>query len=78
MLIAEHTSDYREQGMRVVPSEMGLRQGCAVYPWVRNVYMNGVVRVTNASVFGRGFELLGLKGRRWQLSQFLFGDNTAR
>ena len=33
---------------------VGLRQGCAISPWLFNVYMDGVVRVVNARVLGKG------------------------
>ena len=34
---------------------VGLRQGCVMYPWLFNVYMDGVVREVNVSVLGKGF-----------------------
>jgi hypothetical protein len=57
--------------------KVGLRQGCVMSPWLFNLYMDGVVREVNASVLGRGLELLEANGRSWQLSQLLFADDTA-
>ena len=57
--------------------KVGLRQGCVMSPWLFNLFMDGVVREVNASVLGRGLELLEASGRSWQLSQLLFADDTA-
>ena len=32
------------------PVNVGLRQGCVMYPWLFNVYMDGVVREVNVRV----------------------------
>ena len=45
-------------------------------PWLFNMYMDGVVREVNARVMGRGVELVEEDGRRWELSQLLFADDT--
>ena len=37
------------------PVNVGLRQGCVMSPWLINVYMDGVVRVMNVNVLGKGF-----------------------
>ena len=39
-------------------------------PWLFNVYMDGVV-------LGKGLELLSANGRRFEINQLLFGDDTA-
>ena len=57
--------------------KVGLRQGCVMSPWLFNLFMDGVVREVNASVLGRGLELLEASGQSWQLSQLLFADDTA-
>ena len=33
---------------------VGLRQGCGMFPWLFNVYMDGVVRLVNVRVLGKG------------------------
>ena len=35
-----------------------------IYPWLFNVYMNGVVRGVNFRVLGNGMELLNANGSR--------------
>ena len=37
-----------------LPVNVGLRQGCVMSPWLFNVYMDGVVREVNVSLFGKG------------------------
>ena len=37
---------------------VGFIQGCAMSPWLFDVYMDGVVRKVNAWVLGKGLELL--------------------
>ena len=34
---------------------VGLRQGCVMFPWLFNVYMHGVVQEVNVRVFGKGW-----------------------
>ena len=36
---------------------VGYRQGCAMSPWLFNVYMDGVVRQVKAMVNGKSLEL---------------------
>ena len=43
------------------PVNVRLRQGCVMSPWLFNVYMDGVVRVVNVMVLGKGLELLGFR-----------------
>ena len=57
--------------------KVGLRQGCVMSPWLFNVYMDGVVREVNARVVGRGLELVKENGKKWEVSQLLFADDTA-
>ena len=38
------------------PVNVGLRQGCAMSPWLFNVYMDCVVREMNIRVLGKGLE----------------------
>ena len=42
------------------PVNVGLRHGCAMSPWLFNVYMNGVVREVNVRVLGNELELLSV------------------
>ena len=53
-----------------------LRQGCVTSKWWFNVYMDGVVREVNASVLGKGLELLSANGGGFAINQLLFGDDT--
>ena len=55
---------------------IGLRQGCVMFPWLFNVYMNGV-REVNATVLGKGLEMLSVIGGRFKINQLLFADGTA-
>ncbi len=41
---------------------VGLQQGCVMSPWLFNVYTDGVVRETNASVQGEGLVMLDEDG----------------
>ena len=46
-------------------------------PWLRNVYMDGVVREVNVRVLGKRLELLSAKGGMFEIYQLLFADDTA-
>ena len=46
-------------------------------PWLFNVYMDGVVRVVNVRVLGKGLELLSANGGRFEINDLLFADDTA-
>ena len=59
------------------PVNVGLRQGCVMSPWLFNVYMDSVVQEVNVRVLGKGLELLGVNGGRFEISQLLFADDTA-
>ena len=48
-----------------------LRQGCAMSPWVFNVYMDGVVREVNVRVLEIGLVLLSTNGGRFEINQLL-------
>ena len=50
------------------PVNVGLRQGCAMSPWLFNVYMGGVVREVNVRVLGKGLELLSVNGGRFEIN----------
>ena len=39
--------------------------------------MDGVVREVNVRVLGKGLELLGANGGRFEINQLLFADDTA-
>ena len=60
------------------PVNVGLRQGCVMSPWLFNVYMDGVFREVNVWVLGKGLELLSANGDRFEISQLLFAEDTAR
>ena len=38
------------------PVREGLRQGCAMLPWLFNLHIDGVVREVNTRVLGRGLK----------------------
>ena len=59
------------------PVKVEFRQGCVTSPWLFNVYMNGVVRDMNVRVLVEGLELLSANGRRFEVNQLLFADDTA-
>ena len=48
-----------------------------MYPWLFNVYMDGVVREVNVRVLGKGLELLRANGARFEINQLLFADDAA-
>ena len=45
--------------------------------WLFNEYMDGVVRDVNATVLGKGLELLSVNGGRFEVNHLLFADYTA-
>ena len=59
------------------PANVGLRQGCVMFPWLFNVYMDVVVQEVNVRVLGKGLELLSANGGRFEINQLLFADDTA-
>ena len=59
------------------PVNVGLKQGCAMSPWLFNVYMDAVVREVNVRVLRKELELLGANGGRFEINQLLFADDTA-
>ena len=59
------------------PVNVGLRQGCVMYPWLFNEYMDGVVREVMVRVLGKRLELLSANGGRFEINQLLFADDTA-
>ena len=54
----------------------GLRQGCVMFPWLFNLYIDGVVREVNARALGRGLKLVDGNDNEWELNQLLFADDT--
>ena len=66
-------NDLRER----FPVNVGLRQGCAMSPWLFDVNMDGVVREVNVRVLGKGLELLSANGGRLVINQLLLADVTA-
>ena len=59
------------------PVNVGLRQGCVMFPWLFNVYMDSVVREVNVRMLGKGLELLSANCDRFEINQLLFADDTA-
>ena len=51
------------------PVNVGLRQGCAMSPWLFNVCVDGVVREENARVLSKGLELQSANDCRFEISQ---------
>ena len=48
-----------------------------MYPWLFNVYTDGVVREVNVRVLGKGLDLLSANGGRFEINRLLFSDDTA-
>ena len=46
-------------------SDVGLRLGCVMSPWLFNVHMDGVVREVNARELGKGLKLQSANGDRF-------------
>ena len=46
-------------------------------PWLFNVYMDGVIREVYARVLGKGLELYGVNGGRFEINQLFFADDSA-
>ena len=40
-------------------------------PWLFNVYMDGVVQEVNDGVLGKGLDLLGVNGRRFEINHVI-------
>ena len=59
------------------PVNVGLRQGCAIAPWLFNVYMDGVVLEVNVRVLGKELEMLSANGGRFEINKLLFAGDTA-
>ena len=57
--------------------DVGLRQGCVMFPWLFNAYMDGVVREVSRRVLGKGLELLSANDGRFEINQLLFANDTA-
>ena len=57
---------------------IGLRQGCVMFPWLFNVYIDGVVREVNFRVLEKGLELQSANEGRFGVNQLLFADDTAQ
>ena len=49
-----------------------MRESGFRFPWLFNVYVDGVVREVNARVLGKGLEPLSLKGATFKINQLLF------
>ncbi len=55
--------------------KVGLRQECAMSPWLFNIYMDGVMREVKGKV-GEVGERLSDEGRKWVLNSILFAYDT--
>ena len=47
-----------------------------MFPWLFNLYIDGVVREVNAQVLGRGLKLVDGNENEWELKQLVFADDT--
>ena len=61
----------------MVSSSCWIKTGLCDVSMVVYVYMDGVVRVVNVRVLGKGLELLSANGGRFEINQLLFADATA-
>jgi hypothetical protein len=52
-----------------------LRQGCVMFPWLFNMFIDGVVREVNARVLERGAALMSDSGGEWQVNEILYADD---
>ena len=59
------------------PVNVGLSQGCVMYPWLFSVYVDGVAREVNVRVLRKGLELPSVHDWRFEINQLLFADDTA-
>ena len=59
------------------PVNVGLRQCCVMFPWLFNVYMDGVVREVKVRVLGKVLDLLNANGGRFEINQLVSADDTA-
>ena len=57
-------------------SDVGLRQGCVMSPWLYKAYVDGVLREVKARVLVRGLELLHANVGRFEINQLLFANYT--
>ena len=48
-----------------------------IFPMLRNLYMNGVVREVNVRVIEKGLELLSANSGWFEINQLSFADKTA-
>ena len=53
--------------------DRGVRQGCIMFPWLVNVYMNRVMEEVKMGMGRRGVRLME-DGREWILPGFLYAD----
>ena len=53
-------------GRKWFPVNVGYKDGCVMFPFLFNVYMDGVVREVNGGVLWKGLELPHLNGGRFE------------
>ena len=54
--------------------ESDVRQGCVMFPWLFNVYMDAVMKEVKMGVGRMEFSFLE-EGRKWRLPVLLYADD---
>ena len=62
----------------MVLCKVGVHQGCVMSQWLFNLYMDGEVRKIQARTFRRRAQLAGDGEEKWEMTQFLFADDTVQ
>ncbi|XP_068229349.1 uncharacterized protein [Palaemon carinicauda] len=58
------------------PVRVWLKEGCAMSPWLFNLYVDRVVKEVKALVLERGLKMIAGNNYEWETNQLLFADDT--